>query len=478
MKIRRSILILLCALLGLGAAAWFALTPGGRGAEAGLTAPRPAIGAALALELRHDIEDALHAAGAAPGAPEPLSRLGRLYHANGLPKLARAAYEAALSAGESGPRTPYFLGLLCAEAGDAPAAVAAFRLALRRDDGYAPAWRHLALALLDADDVDDAARAAATAVRLDATDPAVFIAEARVRRRLRQDALAEAALRKALALDPGHPAATQLLGLVLNALGRNGEGAELLSRARPSRAAVVRDPWFLDVSRLSSGVEGRIAEAEFYIEAGRPKEAARLLREADGRHPGRADVLEKLGFARVRSGDLEAAAEAYRRAVAAAPADAGLRGALATLLLDLGESDAAGREAERALALDPALPTARAVRAIRLHRAGDSAAAAADLEDLLRDHPGEVAAQVTLGDARVALGRVAESVESYREAVKRRPDFAYAHRRLGLALERLGRRTEAVDALRHACRLDPADRDAADALRRLGSPASAAGHGR
>ena len=77
---------------------------------------------------------------------------------------------------------------------------------------------------------------------------------------------------------------------------------------------------------------------------------------------------------------------------------------------------------------------------------------------------------VELGNALVTMQRPADAVKVYELNLESYPTSAATHTRLGTAYERLGNKTQALQSFRRAVELNPADRFATDAVKRLSSP--------
>jgi len=75
-----------------------------------------------------------------------------------------------------------------------------------------------------------------------------------------------------------------------------------------------------------------------------------------------------------------------------------------------------------------------------------------------------------LGLALLMQNRLVDAVEQLRAALRLAPDLVEADYQLGVALEGLGRTPEALEQYHRALDRDPADTDAAEAIRRLSAP--------
>jgi Flp pilus assembly protein TadD len=187
---------------------------------------------------------------------------------------------------------------------------------------------------------------------------------------------------------------------------------------------------------------------------------------------GNAPLLQLVGIACCRAGDLAAGAGFLRRAFDLAPGLPRLRPDLATALAMLGDR-------EEALALCPAdaPPELQRLRGYLLQEGGDPAGAAAAYALVLADSPGDWQTWNNLGNARHALADYEGAAEALGRAVALQPRVAAARLNYASALAAAGRDTEALAAAREAARLAPGDGGIALALgsmlRRAGFAAEA-----
>ena len=156
-----------------------------------------------------------------------------------------------------------------------------------------------AVELMVEGDLEGAAESSRVAVQTDPTASAAWNIQGVVQRALKQDALAEVSYRKAFALDPKDGAPIGNLEQLLKDLGRAGEAAQFRVLALETRK---RDPYFNAFLAQEASREGRLAdaldlihtaikllpydselylaEAQFRLEQGKPKEARKSLEKA------------------------------------------------------------------------------------------------------------------------------------------------------------------------------------------------------
>jgi Flp pilus assembly protein TadD len=192
-----------------------------------------------------------------------------------------------------------------------------------------------------------------------------------------------------LAIQPNHPGALNLLGVLSSQIGQHEEGARLI------RLAVTILP----------------REASFHINLGlvlremaQLEEAAASLRRALMLRPDVADVHLNLGVILAELGQAETAITCYRQALALKPGDAETLNNLGNLLREQGNWVEAETRLREALALQPG--------------------AASTYNNLA----------VTLAEQ----GRLDEAVAAYRLALALQPDLPEAHYNFGMALLRQG----------------------------------------
>jgi hypothetical protein len=312
------------------------------------------------------------------------------------------------------------------EAGFAAARLVAGRDATEGDREAAKALLEEALARLP-----DSAELLAARARAHLDDPALGERVGRAR--------AEAALDRALALDPGG-AAARLERAELMRGGERADDAAALLAALP--AATARRPAaLLGRARLllargfAEGAEALAAEAHrlsgscaaaeiLYAEADRRDAASRAdeLAAVLARCPGgRARLADHLR----RRGDAAGSRDLLAALAREAPGRVERRLELARALVALGDPAAAGREVAAAAALAPRDARLEALLGDHLELAGDAAGARAARERALRLDPADLRLRRALGleDGREPLQDLAEdgdaALAAYRKAAPR-----------------------------------------------------------
>ena len=359
---------------------------------------------------------------------------------------ARRELTAALRLYPESPVVHNFLGILDAEGGDAGAAEARFREAVRRDARYTDA--HLNLGRLYQENVARDARAPAKAL---AAYQAVLEyqpthAEANFQAALLLQAAGEHAralahLERLPADARDQPNARRLLAAVHEAQGALDRARAVLDDAAHAQPSV---ELLLDLARLASLQNDH-------------KGALGYLAHARGLEPGNARIHYLFGIVCV---ELDLGVEAFhalREAARLAPDDPLVNYALGAVALHRREPGEALPYFEKYAELRPDEPRAALALGVAHFKVADFPAARAAL--------GRAAAHVaTAAAAHYFLARIAreendlpEALRLARKAVEALPDYADAWAELGLVQFRLRALDEAESALGRAVSLDPAN---------------------
>ena len=215
-----------------------------------------------------------------------------------------------------------------------------------------------------------------------------------------------------------------------------------------------------DLAAEDAHIAQSLSAAVGEIEAGRPKEAARLCRQVLKRQPDHPDALNLAGIAAFHCGDAERALKHLRNATARRPEHADSQNNLGNVLRmtgAFGEAEAAYREA---LAIDPAhrdAPFNLGLVLEALERPGEAVEA---YRQVLAQRPDFADAQLSLANAMKSLGRLDEAEAAYRHAIELAPQGVAPRINLGVVLRERGRTAEAEAAYREAIDLEPHNADA------------------
>ncbi|MEE3257842.1 MAG: FG-GAP-like repeat-containing protein, partial [Candidatus Latescibacterota bacterium] len=221
--------------------------------------------------------------------------------------------------------------------------------------------------------------------------------------RYRQGRYQEAidAFRVAIRMRPDDLKAYYSLGIVLySGLGRSAAAAAVLEEA------VDRDSSWSQVYPLLGAV---------YLDLNRTDTAIQFLERVVALDPD-WESHNRLGLARLRSGDLTAAIAAFEQAARQAPWKPHPHLNLARIYKRQGREQAALRERQMFTKLRPIEDNVQR-----------------QLENLTA-FPGDVESRLLLGEAYLAQGRIEEALSSYHQAIAADDSYAPAHYGLGAAL--------------------------------------------
>ncbi len=279
-----------------------------------------------------------------------------------------------------------------------------------------------------------------------------------------------------------------LLGDIFGRRGLHGEALERYAEARATDPAdigallgEVRSLLALDradeavagaesLAQLApTHVEALVAVARVRLETGDPVRALDVLREAQARAPGRADLLQLQARVSRRLGEREAALDAYQ---AALQLDSGL----VQVWLELGSLEeeranwtGARLSYERALDLLPTYSDAARALARLLRRVDTARAAMTPLIALLEADPWDLEALTLLGELLLEDGRADKAIEAFERVLRFDPESGPARLAYGAALVRSRRYREASAQWEDLVRSAPGSQLAAAARSHLRS---------
>jgi tetratricopeptide (TPR) repeat protein len=238
--------------------------------------------------------------------------LGRLYQSMLRHAEAIAAFDKAAAIGPAVglDRLYETIGMLCVAEGDLDRAVDAYRKRLDANPNHAESHRILGETYLLQDRHDEALAEFGAALLVDARNADAYAGGAQVYLRTARFTEAEAASRRALALNPAHMAARYALGSSLARLGRIEEGAkemEEFRRMQVEAAEAERRDWELKLIKQ---------DARAAVERGDYVEAAALLQRAIAYEPDEVETLLSLGIVLKTAGRYEEAIQTLKKAQA------------------------------------------------------------------------------------------------------------------------------------------------------------------
>jgi len=285
---------------------------------------------------------------------------------------------------------------------------------------------------------------------------------------------AEALYRRALAVQPDHPDALHLLGVLAYQARRYDAAVATISRAirQNGRNAhyfsnlgnALRDQGNLDEAiaayRQAIGVRPDFADGHSNLgnalrDQGRLDEAIAAYRRAIGLKPDYAEAHSNLAVALRDQGGLDEAIAAYRQAIAVKPDFAKAQFGLGNALRDQGKLDDAIAAYRQAIGVQPDYAECHSNLGVVLRRRGELDAAIAAYRDAIRAKPDFAEALSHLGNALLDRGELDQAIAAYRQAIAIKPDFAEALSNLSSALRGKAKSDEAIAACRRAIAIKP-----------------------
>jgi Flp pilus assembly protein TadD len=183
---------------------------------------------------------------------------------------------------------------------------------------------------------------------------------------------------------------------------------------------------------------------------GRNGEAMAHYRKAMESEPDYPDGYTNLGIALAREGKLDDAIPYLEKAAQLSPWDAKAHSNLGAALAERGRTSDAIAECEKALQLSPGDSEAHANLAIALAKAGRLDEAIANFEQALAGNPESGEIHANLAGALLQKGRLDEAIPHFEKAVAANPGSAQLHLYLGRLLATRGRFDEAIPHLEKA----------------------------
>lgn len=253
---------------------------------------------------------------------------------------------------------------------------------------------------------------------------------------------AEAAYRQLVSLQPQHPEALHLLGVLYYQTGRFQEALTAISEA-------------IQLNPQQPAFHSNLGAV--YQALGQQQEAIAHYTQAVALQPDYFQALFNLGFCYLQLGQPEPAEHYYQQALALHPQDTQILSDLAHIYAQRGWTSTAVEHLEQALQLE--FTWERACRLAELYReARQLEAAIALYRQLLSSNPGPAEAATLyngLGLTLAEQGKPEEAVAAFREAVALNPQLVEAHVNLGTALLEQEQVTAAIEAYQTALALQP-----------------------
>ncbi len=399
----------------------------------------------LAVGTAKDALAAAQAAAEAQATPESLSVLARAQVRSNDAPAAQKTAEKAVAAGASSALAHEAKGVVQANMGLLPDAIASFRKAVELDPKLTRARAELALALAASGKGAEAAAEAKKASDADQRSSEAFAALGYAllieNPKGWNDAIAQA--QQGAFLNPRSPSIQTIVGRIFEANGNYDQAVSSYKKAletdpsySQARLALVK------VQDLQGDRKGALAEAR------------KLAQEM----PNNGEAQFLVGRALYRSEDFAEALPVLEKAAALSPGNADAHALLATAAFFTGKNDQAVAAYKKALEIKPDNVSWRTDYGLFLAKNGDLEAAAAELKKVVAT-PGykDAAGFVNLGYANRNMKppKVEEAIAAYKKALELDPKEEQAA--LGLAWSYLTaqRYDESIAAYTKAAQMEP-----------------------
>lgn len=251
---------------------------------------------------------------------------------------------------------------------------------------------------------------------------------------------AESLYRQILQIDPCHPDALLLLGMIAHKVGRNDQAIEFM------RQAIRYRPNYIEAFNNLGNV---------LKDQGKLDEAIASYRKALELKPDFFEVHNNLANAMKEQGKLEEAVTEYQQALHLKPDSFETYNNLGTAFQDLGKLEEAIANFQQALNLKPDYAQAYNNLGIALKDRGHLDEAIVSFKHAIRLRPDHAKAFNNLGIVLKDRGDTEEAIVNFREALRLKPDFVEVYNNLGMLWKDLGKYEEAIASYQRALRLKP-----------------------
>jgi protein O-GlcNAc transferase len=188
---------------------------------------------------------------------------------------------------------------------------------------------------------------------------------------------------------------------------------------------------------------------------GESKVGLAMMHQAATLFPQNAEAFRVLGKTLLEQGDYPNATVCFERAVGFHPKDLGFQFALVQLYALEGKHDAVCRHCQLVLSIDPTLVEAYNYFGLALKALGDQESSLKAFARSLEIQPLFVDGMVNAANILQQQGRLEEASRLYRRAILVRPEGPSTYNNLGCVLDTQGQTNDAIQTYREAIRLDP-----------------------
>lgn len=252
---------------------------------------------------------------------------------------------------------------------------------------------------------------------------------------------AAAVCRRILSHHPGHPDASNLLGIIECQAGNFDDGLRHLETV--AKASPVN-------------VTAQCNLAQALMQAGRLEDAASAYRNALELDPANSNARGSLAMVLQRLQHTDEAERLCLRALESQPDDVLMLLSLGTVLAMQGRHQEAVQSLRRVLEIEPGHPTATANLATSLQEAGELDEALGLYRQVLAQNPRHLDALVNAGHLFNEKGDAETALQSYQTALSVDPRCPDAHYYAGAIFQRRGDYDRAVEHFNAVVKAEPA----------------------
>jgi tetratricopeptide (TPR) repeat protein len=371
----------------------------------------------LDADVKSAIQKARDEAVAQPKSAQASGNLGMVLEAHTLYVPAALAFQRAVHLDPKEFAWRYYLALCLEKNGQLDEALASVSEGLRIRPDYAPAVLKQAELLLKLGRFSESAATLDPYLKKNPDSPMALYFLGRVKFAQQDFAGADDLYRRATQAWPTYGSAWFGLGETSKRLGRTAETEKdyQLAETNKDRYPPTGDDLYLQMTKLATGIENRLAEARRLLTKKDFDRAAQIYKEVLKQHPDNPDCLVNL------------------------------------LYISQYPNQATPEEVEdlyqRARAASPQLPEVYEYHGTALAAEGKFDEAVAELDKAIQLKPKNAEAHAWLADVRERQHRPADAIEQYRIAIAQQPDFRVARLELAKNLLLSGRSREAIPVL-------------------------------
>jgi len=361
-----------------------------------------------------------------------------------------------------------FHRVLCLrQAGEVQESLGLLRLSAGRLPRLPAVHQHLAYALFDDGQLDEAEAAFERVIELLPEGPEGLVGRGEVLIARGEHGQAVASLERAVELDPGYKSAHYSLGLAYRGLGRLEEASRELNLGVNARRRYLGDDFSGELYEYKVNYAGVMDRAANYITAGQPEVGASMLEKLLRSRPGDVNVLNNLASAYLGMKQFDRAEQLLLQARERDRNEFATYINLAALYLELERLDEALEASDRSVELAPNVGQAHFMRGRVLALQGNRRAAYGAFRMALSLDARDARLYVALGEVASQLDLNQDARAYFEKAVELLPGDLPAHVNLAAILLRLGLLDAAAEAIAAAEKLAPDHPRVADMRRRI-----------